>query len=89
VVALPLGNESLIVHNTAGVVRGGPHPAEAQKFFEYLQRSAVEEKLVQAKALESAMPGDTNNAPGLRVDWDAMLRDLDPATKELEAIFLR
>jgi iron(III) transport system substrate-binding protein len=89
VVAMPLGVESLIVHNTAGVVRGAPHPAEAQKLFEYLQSAAVEERLVQAKALESAVPGDPNTLPGLKVDWDAMLRDLDPATKELEAIFLR
>jgi iron(III) transport system substrate-binding protein len=85
----PFGDESLVVHNTAGVVRGAPHPAEAQKLFEYLQSSAVQERLVQAKALESAVPGDPNTLPGLKVDWDAMLRDLDPATKELEAIFLR
>ena len=89
VVAMPLGVESLIVHNTAGVVRGAPHPAEAQKLFEYLQSAAVEERLVKAKALESATPGDPNTTPGLKVNWDAMLRDLDPATKELEAIFLR
>jgi len=27
--------------------------------------------------------------PGLKVDWDALLRDLDTGTKEMETIFLR
>ena len=87
VVALPLSEESLIVHNSAGVVRGAPHPAEAQKLFEYLQSTAVQERLVQAKALESAVPGDPNTLPGLKVDWDAMLRDLDAAHEGIGSNF--
>jgi iron(III) transport system substrate-binding protein len=89
VAALPMGDESLVLHNTAGVVRGGPHPMEAQGFFAYLQRPEVQQRLVKAKALESASPGDANNHPGLKVDWDAMLHDLDSATAEMNKIFLR
>ena len=37
VMPMPMGAETLVIHNTAGVVRGAPHPAEAQKLFEYLQ----------------------------------------------------
>ena len=86
---LPMTDESLIVHNSEGVIRGAPHPAEAQQLFEYLQSAAVQQKLVDAHALESAVPGDPKTLPGLKVDWDALLRDLDAGTKEMETIFLR
>ncbi len=85
----PLTEESLIVHNTAGVVRDSPHPAEAQKLFEYLQSAEVQQRLLEKRALESAVPGDPNTLPGLKVDWDALLRDLDAGTAELKEIFLR
>lgn len=89
VAPVPLAEESLIVHNTAGVLRGAPHPAEAQRLFDYLQSAEVQQQLVQKKALESPVPGDPKTLPGLKVDWDALLRDLDKATDEMKAIFLR
>ncbi len=89
VVTLPLTDESLIVHNTAGVVRGAPHPEAAQRLFEYLQSAPVQQVLVDKKALESAVPGDPKTNAGLKVDWDALLRDLDSGTEEMKAIFLR
>jgi iron(III) transport system substrate-binding protein len=87
--AIPMSEETLIVHNTVGVVRGGPHPAEAQRLFEYLQSAEAQQRLVQANALESAIPGDPRTLPGLKVDWEALLRDLDSGTEELKGIFLR
>ncbi len=55
---VPLGEESLILHNTAGVLRDAPHPGPAQQLFEYLQSAEVQQFLVQKKALESAVPDD-------------------------------
>jgi iron(III) transport system substrate-binding protein len=89
VTIVPLGDESLIVHNTAGVVRGAPHPVNAQRLFEYLQSTEVQQRLVEKHALESAVPGDPTIAPGLHVDWDALLHDLDTSTEEMKTIFLR
>jgi ABC-type Fe3+ transport system substrate-binding protein len=86
---LPLTDESLVVHNTAGVIRGAPHPAEAQQLLEYLQSAEVQETLLKKHALESATPGDPNTNPGLKVNWDGLLRDLDAGTDEMRAIFLR
>jgi iron(III) transport system substrate-binding protein len=86
---VPLGGDSLIVHNTAGVIRAAPHPAEAQRLFEYKQSAGVQQKLVDKRALQSATPADPKTQPGLKVDWDALLRDLDSGTKEMEQIFLR
>lgn len=89
VVELPMCDETLIVHNTAGVVRGAPHPAEAQRLFDYLQTREVQEQLVQGQALESAQSAETNSDPHLKVDWDALLHETDSGTEELKTIFLR
>src|SRR5262249_20247557 len=67
VAPVPLGDESLIVHNTAGVLRGAPHPVEAQRLFDYLQSKEVQQHLVDKKALESPVPGDPDKLPGLKV----------------------
>jgi iron(III) transport system substrate-binding protein len=86
IAGLRLTAESLLIPNTVGVVRDAPHPASAQKLFEYLQRREVIGQLIVAQALEGAKPGRN---PHLQVDWDAVLRDLEPGTKELKEIFLR
>jgi iron(III) transport system substrate-binding protein len=89
VAAVPMDSESLVIHNSEGVIRGAPHPAEAEKLFEYLQTPEVQQRLVAAHALETPVPGDPQKAPGLKVNWDLVLRDLDTATAEMKQIFLR
>ena len=80
--------ETLLIPNTAGIVRGAPHLAAAQKLFDYLQQPAVVQKLVAAKALQGISIGDAS-IQGLKVDWSALLKDLDSTTEKLNAIFLR
>jgi len=87
VAALPLSEEGLLIPNTVAVIRNAPHPANAQKLFEYLQRPEVAEKLVQANALENATYGTDTTT--LKPDWDPLLRDLETTTKQLNEIFLR
>lgn len=89
VVALPLGDDSMVLPNTVGVIRGAPHPAEAERLFEYLQQKSVSQKLVDVQALEGATMDSAHALPGLTVDWNALLRDLDTASKEMDGIFLR
>lgn len=84
---LPLSEEQLLIPNTVGVIRNAPHPANAERLFQYLQRQEVAEKLVAAKALEHAT--DRTNATALKPDWDALLHDLETTTKQLNEIFLR
>ena len=86
IVALPITLETLLIPNTVAVMRGGPHPAPAQRLFEYLQRREISDQLMMAQALEGWMPG---LRPHLRVDWTAVLKDLEPATAELKKTFLR
>jgi iron(III) transport system substrate-binding protein len=88
VAPLPMTEETLLIPNTAGVVRGAPHPAAAQRLFEYLRGREVAEQLVAAKALEGVSAGEVST-PTLRVNWDALLRELEITTTRLNTIFLR
>ncbi len=85
VVALAIGPELLLMPNTVALIRGGPHPAAAQKLFDFLQTPAVHERLVAAAALET----ETAATPTLQPDWTALLRDLDRATGQLGEVFRR
>jgi iron(III) transport system substrate-binding protein len=86
IVALPLTEESLVIPNTVGVLRGAPHAREAQALFEYLQKPEVTAQLVSAKALEET-PVDRPRA--LSVNWSELLQDLEANTETLRKIFLR
>lgn len=88
VVALPLTEEMLLIPNTVGVVRNAPHSEAANRLFEYLQQRRVLERLVGAKALEGYSTSEVAT-PTLKVDWDALLRDLEPTMAKLNEIFLR
>ena len=86
--ALPMSGETLLIPNTVAVVKNGPNPDAAQKLFEFLQTSAVTEKLITVHALEGAWSNDVWTST-LHPDWDALVRDLDRATTQLQEIFRR
>ncbi len=88
IAALPMTEETLLIPNTAGLVRGGPHPEAAQRLFVFLQQREVVEQLVAAHALEGASAQEIA-IPTLKVNWDALLRDLEDTTTRLNTIFLR
>ncbi len=88
VVALPVTSETLLIPNTVAVTRGTPHPAAAQKLFDFLQSPAVMQQLIAHQALEGAARGE----PGvntLQPDWPALLTNLEATTTKLKEIFLR
>jgi len=88
VAPLPMNEETLLIPNTVAVVRGAPHPQAAQRLFEYLQKGDVVRELIAAHALEGSS-ASTVSTPTLKVSWDALLRDLDGTTAELNRILLR
>ena len=88
VLELPIGPETLLIPNTIAVIRGAPHPEQAQRLYEYLQRRSVTERLIMAKALEGFSVTEVQ-APILRPDWPMLLRDLGEATEVTKTIFLR
>jgi iron(III) transport system substrate-binding protein len=93
VAMLPLGPESLLIPNTVAVIRNAPHPAAAQKLFEFLQRTDVGEQLVKAGALEGAtlLPKVVLWEPNFdwHQDWEKILRDSESTTKQLNEVFLK
>jgi len=88
VAAQPMTEETLLIPNTIGITRNTPHPLAAQQLFDYLQRPEVVRQLVAAQALEGASIHEVST-PTLKVDWNALLRDLEPTTATLNQIFLR
>ena len=85
---LPMTPETLLIPNTVAVVRGAPHPEAAQRLSEYLQRREVVQQLVAAHALEGLSASEVA-ASTLKVNWDALLRDLEGTTARLNTFFLR
>jgi len=88
IVPLPMSEETLLIPNTVAVVRGAPHPQAAQRLLEYLQQRDVVQELIAAHALEG-FSANAVSTPTLKVNWDALLRDLDSTTARLNSLFLR
>jgi iron(III) transport system substrate-binding protein len=86
VAALPLGPESLLIPNTAGLIRNAPHAHNGATLFSWLQRPETIRALVRAQALEAPAPGEpVPPAP----NWDAVLDELQVGIATMEKIFLR
>ena len=88
IVGLPINEETLLIPNTVAVLRRAPHGEAAQRLFDYLQRPGVAAQLVTSNALEGVSLNSVT-IPTLKVNWDALLEDLEPATAKLNSIFLR
>jgi iron(III) transport system substrate-binding protein len=85
---LPMNEQTLLIPNTVAIVRDGPHPQAAERLFVFLQRPDIVQGLVAAKALEGVAETEVQ-VPTIKVDWAHLLRDLEPTTAKLNAIFLR
>jgi len=88
IAALPMNAETLLIPNTAGITRDAPDPRGASRLMAWLQRPEVLQRLVKEHALEGVSASEVR-VPTLKVDWDALLRDLDDTTAKLNQIFLR
>lgn len=88
IAALPMTEETLLIPNTVGVVRGALHPEAAQRLYEFLQEPKVVRQLIAAHALEGASASEASVST-LKVKWDNLLRDLGSTTAKLNEIFLR
>jgi iron(III) transport system substrate-binding protein len=88
IAALPWNNQTLLIPNTVGLIRGASHAEAAQKLSDFLQRPKIIEQLIAANALEGAETKSVS-IPTLKVDWDRLLRELEPTTLKLNSIFLR
>ncbi len=88
VAAQPVGEDTLAIPNTVGLIRKPAISPGAGRLFEYLQQPAAVEMLIRKQALEGF---DINAARGatMKPDWEALLRDMHATSRELSGIFLR
>ena len=88
IAASPLSPELLLIPNAIGLVHKAPHPKAAQRLFEFLQEREVVERMIAAQALEGFSMNEVTETT-LKVDWNALLRDLESTTDKLNDIFLK
>ena len=88
VAPLPINRETLLIPNTLGLVRGASNPAATEALSAFLQRPQVLNRLIEAAALEGTSVSEVTT-PTLEVNWDNLLRDLEPVTRQLNEVFLR
>ena len=88
ILPLPMTAETLLVPNTVAVIRAAPHPEAAERLFTYLQRREIAQQLVAAHALEGFSPMMLSGST-LKVNWEALLSELDSTTAKLNQVFLR
>lgn len=86
IAALPLDETSLLIPNVIAIIRGAPHPAEAQRLYAHLQSEQVRQQLAAAGALESAANAADR---GLMLDWPRLLQEVEVGAATLKQIFLR
>lgn len=79
---------TLVIPNTLALVINCPHPDSARRLREFVCQPEVVQRLVEARALESATPAESVHER-LPVDYPYLVRELDNATRTLEEIFLK
>jgi iron(III) transport system substrate-binding protein len=92
----PLG--TLLIPNTASLVRGGPNPESGKRLIEYLLSSEVEERLARSGSVQIPLRQGLAPPPGLpiptpfrilEVDASSAARGLAEAEPFLEEMYLR
>ncbi|MEO6337807.1 MAG: extracellular solute-binding protein, partial [Verrucomicrobiota bacterium] len=85
---IDLGDFDFFIRNTVAVIRNAPHPEAAQKLFDYLRSSEVNQKLQAAGAVEGFAAREVSITPP-KIDWDDLLRTQETGMATLKVIFLR
>jgi iron(III) transport system substrate-binding protein len=88
VAAAPITEDSLLIPNTVGVIRGAPNPDAAEQMFQFLQRRDIIEMLVEEKGIEGHSPKEVQVST-LQPDYAALADELEHGTKLLKQLFLR
>jgi iron(III) transport system substrate-binding protein len=88
IAAVPIAPDALLIPNTVALVRGSANPDAGRRFMQWLTRPETLHRLVAMGAIEGVEPGRIDE-PVLQPNWPVMLRDLEPATAELQGRFLR
>jgi iron(III) transport system substrate-binding protein len=66
-IAMAIPEDTLLIPNTAALVRNAPHPKEARRFLDFLLRPETEAALAKGRSRQIPVRGEVPR--GLRVDW--------------------
>ena len=86
VAGVSLGEDTLSIPTTVARIKGSPHEALAGELVAYLQSKEVKARLAQMNAFEAEGGA---GSPGLKVRWESLLAEMQPAAEKLKLIFLR
>jgi iron(III) transport system substrate-binding protein len=90
------GLGTLFIPNTLALIKGAPHPEEAQKLYDYLLSADVEKKLAAGPSAQIPLRPGVAASPrvktpaevkAMEVDWSAAAEKWDTAAKFLTAEF--
>jgi len=93
----PGGMGTLIIPNTAAIVKGAPHPDEAEEFIDFLLSERLEAELVESGWLQLTLrPVDAeqpyfeaSSVKGMTVSWVEVYAHIEQAKKDMSEIFVR
>jgi iron(III) transport system substrate-binding protein len=88
---------TLIIPNTAAIVKGAPHPEEAREFIDYLLSERLEAELVESgwlqltlRPVDAEQPYfDASSVKGMTVSWVEVYTHIEQAKKDMAEIFVR
>ena len=86
IVALPVSEETLFIPNTVAVLKGAPHPEQAERLAQYLRVVRVVNDLISVGALDGATPPP--DASSVVVSRE-VVAEMEPAIARMKEIFLR
>ncbi len=85
VVGVPLEGEGFVIPNTVAVLRGAPHPEEAEILCQFLTRKEALQKLQTSGALQEKIAAAQEES----VDWEELLSSHERVIHQLKELFLR
>jgi iron(III) transport system substrate-binding protein len=92
------GMGTLLIPNTVGLVKGGPHPEAAKRLIDYLLSREVEEKLAFCPSVQMPLRKDVptpdnfvtiDQITHLEVDYEAVARSMEASIRFVQDTFIR
>lgn len=85
VAGIALGEDGLMIPNTVAVLRGAPHPDEAEALFQFLLAKPAIQKLAVAGAIHQSADAASEEP----VDWEKIFTSHERVLGRLKELFLR
>jgi iron(III) transport system substrate-binding protein len=94
-IRMVIAEPAVLIPNTAALIRGARHPAEARAFLDFLLHADRERMMAEGRArqmpVRASVPvpagvSRASDVPGTPIDWSEAYDDAEPALKEVQSI---